>query len=467
MSFLLLMAICCSFVVVPAGAESLTFSLSTKQQYQYTSSSVSPSSPSNVNLTDISIPRNGAQNEYQINYSGSGSTTYLWMRPYDFTVPVDSYYTGAVGFYLSFYYSLEYPYTAMSNVEPVWSGNDLFDFSNWSVTYQDQFGNTQIKYLESTDLSTFTPVELTFSDVKGVSLSFSFDTGDSPIQLDRYLYSGDFRLAYIDYNGSFRRQVSLVVPSASYIVTESSAELGQMEDIADSIAQTNNVLSAMYGDIMSVLNSIYQRTGDMLAAQQLTNQYLVSMSNYLQQIAGNTSNIYTLLSTYMHYLQEISETADDIYAELQAFHSTFLLKVMELIGTVQTESDDIQAKMEELYERLEEWLNTAFEDAVNEDLAGEVEGVQGDMSQSESIESGVTGSMSSAFAGLDLSGFSFSSGMIAGISYVSNTWTSFYNSLGDYQIIVLLPLYIGIGLLILGYSHKIIVHASRKKDGGG
>ena len=458
MSFLLLMAICCSFVVVPAGAE--TTSVSSNVSFVLYTAGTYLLDCVDVKSGSFSIPRSMSTSIYRFSQSFNQG---MKMKPGSFRVDsTELFYSGSIGLYMSFYISSESGYYFVSE-------GSYSSPSSWKVEYYNQDNNVGSLLLTDSDISTFTP-NIDSNSISTIGYRISCE-----IPVDEVYGAGRPSFSYIGTSETRLRAsgggsggvLIFCVPSMSMITNVTSAELEEMESIANGIAQTNNVLSAMYGDIMSVLNSIYQRTGDMLAAQQLTNQYLVSMSNYLQQIAGNTSNIYTLLSTYMHYLQEISETADDIYAELQAFHSTFLLKVMELIGTVQTESDDIQAKMEELYERLEEWLNTAFQDAVNEDLAGEVEGVQGDMSQSESIESGVTGSMSSAFAGLDLSGFSFSSGMIAGISYVSNTWTSFYNSLGDYQIIVLLPLYIGVGLLVLGYSHKIIVHASRKKDGGG
>lgn len=78
----------------------------------------------------------------------------------------------------------------------------------------------------------------------------------------------------------------------------SSAELGELENIASEIAASNDILNAMYGDILAVCNSIYSRLGDMLFAQQVANEYFQSIIPLIGNISTNTANIYNILGTY-------------------------------------------------------------------------------------------------------------------------------------------------------------------------
>ena len=89
------------------------------------------------------------------------------------------------------------------------------------------------------------------------------------------------------------------VPSYRVIETSApSADLAELQDIAKGIAESNRILGAMYGDILAVCNSIYERTGSILEAQQLTNQYFATVIPVINSINTNLSNIYGTLNTY-------------------------------------------------------------------------------------------------------------------------------------------------------------------------
>lgn len=79
-----------------------------------------------------------------------------------------------------------------------------------------------------------------------------------------------------------------------------TAELNQLKDIAAGIAQSNQILSAMYGDILAVCNSIYERTGSILEAQQKTNELFSSIIPILNSLNTNVANIYSTLNTYFN-----------------------------------------------------------------------------------------------------------------------------------------------------------------------
>ena len=56
----------------------------------------------------------------------------------------------------------------------------------------------------------------------------------------------------------------------------------------------------MYGDILAVCNSIYERTGSILQAQQKTNELFSSIIPILNSLNTNVANIYSTLKTYFN-----------------------------------------------------------------------------------------------------------------------------------------------------------------------
>ena len=260
----------------------------------------------------------------------------------------------------------------------------------------------------------------------------------------------------------------VVVPSASIVSTETSADLDALEDIADEIAAGNEILSAVYGDIMELLNSLYSRLGDMQQAQELANAYLFEIAEKLTSLDATASNIYSLLGTYMHYLQDIAETADDIYSELQSFHTDFMSMIELLIGTVQAESDDIQAKMEEIYNLLIAYLDNTFASAINPDQDQAIGDTNDVMQDSNDIENEWTGNMADGWGELNLDTFAFGAQFLSAFVWVSSWFTNIFNGFGDFQQIIIFPLMVGIVMLILGMISRTSRHSdsTNSNDGG-
>lgn len=242
----------------------------------------------------------------------------------------------------------------------------------------------------------------------------------------------------------------LYIPSASVVATESSADLEALENIADQISQNNAIMQAMYGDIMSALNAILEKTGSLEAAQEVANAYILQVVQQLQQLNSTSSSIYTLLSTYLHYLQQIAETAQDIKTELAAFHSDFMTKLDLLISTVSQESDDIQAKMEEIYEQLQAWLDSQFEQAIDEDFEQGNADLEQGIQNNDQIEQQWTGSLSDAWAQTGIDDFEFDAGFTSAFMWVSGWFSTFFNAFGVYSQILLFPAILGLAMLLLG-----------------
>lgn len=446
LSLVLAVALVVAVLVVPASAASLEGNVTWSFSYSVDSGN----SWYGENGT-ITIPRSGITNSSILSYSKLGN--YLHIRPSSLYYK-DGLLSGAIGIYMSLYGVSGY--SAVSYPDAWTSEND------WEAFYIDHTGGI---IGEPVELTTFEPyVSAGYYPTDGVSLSFKMKIPDGlSISQIGFRFVNDTkyvraRVPSYDVSDAFW----VYVPSFSVVAAESSADLDALENMADQIAQQNDLLQSMYGDIMSLLQSIYTNTGDMEAALNLANQYLQTMSGYLQGILGNTSSIYQIMSTYMHYLQNIAETSEDIYSELQTFHSDFLAKIAELIGVIQNESDDIQATMESIYQRLIAWLDEQFSGAADPDLSGNSQTVSGNIQQSDAISSQFTGSMSSQFSSLNLGSFTFGTGIISALTFVSSLWMSFYENAGEYQIIILLPMYIGISLLVSGMARKLV-----NRGGGG
>lgn len=110
----------------------------------------------------------------------------------------------------------------------------------------------------------------------------------------------DNKIHYVK-TGDVEKDVGLKITSLQVIQSSApTAELNQLKDIAAGIAQSNQILSAMYGDILAVCNSIYERTGSILEAQQKTNELFSSIIPILNSLNTNVANIYSALNTYFN-----------------------------------------------------------------------------------------------------------------------------------------------------------------------
>ena len=169
-------------------------------------------------------------------------------------------------------------------------------------TYGDATPVITFNRLSGTDLTgtgefiTFDPVTSYEYHSTGVTVTATFEGAeDDPITNPR-----------IEWNpatlyGRMNKENIILFYVPSYRVIETSAppaDLAELQDIAKGIAESNRILGAMYGDILAVCNSIYERTGSILEAQQLTNQYFATVIPVINSINTNLSNIYGTLNTY-------------------------------------------------------------------------------------------------------------------------------------------------------------------------
>lgn len=83
-------------------------------------------------------------------------------------------------------------------------------------------------------------------------------------------------------------------------------------------------------------------------------------------------------------------------------------------------------------------------------LDGFTDNAQDSINDWDSIESEFGSDATEGFNGLDLDNFTYPSDFLAAFSLVSGIFTDLWNCMGDFQIIYLLPLTLGISLLLVG-----------------
>lgn len=316
------------------------------------------------------------------------------------------------------------------------SGADLTPVIAWT----DVQGNKQTG--SDAYFTTFTPA-VSATTSPGITVSGTYTgTEESPISnlfLDR---DGSIAYGYADYrNGN--STVDVVFTSFRVISTSApSAELSQLQDIAKGIAESNQILSAMYGDILAVCNSIYERTGSILDAQNLTNQYFASIIPLLNNISSTTSNIYSLLSAQFSLL----------------------------ISTIQSESDDIQAAINAAVDRMIAYLDGAFSSSVNPALPGTSEDINSGVDSWNQAENGYQSNASERFQSITADFSGFSGDVLSGIGLASTLFQRVWNALGSYVLLYTVPLTLSLCLLVVGRvsrSHSRGGGSSKSKDDGG
>lgn len=296
--------------------------------------------------------------------------------------------------------------------------------------YYDMFSN------QHTGSGTWVSFDAGTVDRYGVSISAGFEgSEESPIHSLGIFWQPLTSYAYASYATGLPT-VDIQVTSFLVIASDATgADLEELQNIASEIAKTNDILSSMYGDILAVCNAIYGRTGSMLEAQNLTNQYFDAIIPVLNGISVNTVNIYNLLS------QQFSL----------------------LISTIESESDDIQSTIDNAVETLIAYLDNVFSGAVNPSLPGQSEDINSQGNAFGDAESGYQSTATERFESISADFAGFDGSVLSGVALASSLFQRVWNTLGDYVIIYTFPLTLSICLVIVG---RVSRQHSRSKSGG-
>lgn len=313
-----------------------------------------------------------------------------------------------------------------------------------SIEYTNHFGNTGTG---SADVYSFPVTESALTNIgtyrtaasEGLSVTGDF-LGSELAPISNLKLIWPVLTYYVDAgtgDTSYTSGAYCYVTSFRVISSEApSADLTELKNISSQIAQSNEILSAMYGDILAVCNAIYERNGSILEAQQLTNTYFEAIIPVLNSISSTTSNIYSLLS------QQFSL----------------------LISTIESESDDIQSSIDNAVERLIAYFDSVFSSSVNPALPGQSDDItsQGDILGK--ADSDYQSSATDRFEAISADFTGFDGSVLSGVALGSTLFQRLWNVLGDYVIIYTFPLTLSICLVVVG---RVSRQASRSRGGGG
>lgn len=212
----------------------------------------------------------------------------------NFHVVSNEWFSGAVGLYVSFFWRARL--TGSGDLNFTWNSRSA---SSLSSLYEMYFINDiGAEETGSVDISFFTPVNSGICS-QGVSFKASVVAQSyAPIS-----QIGFRRITGVTFSGSgYADKFEMFVPSCTIVTTSTSGELAALENMADQISAQSQILSQFYGDIVSVCNQIYQRLGDLQAAQEEANALFSQVISLLNTTNGKLDAINMAMSTYFELL---------------------------------------------------------------------------------------------------------------------------------------------------------------------
>lgn len=263
---------------------------------------------------------------------------------------------GTSSLYLSFYY-YSTSTASSQNHPPV--------VSDFSLRFRDTSTNS---YSSSpVTVSLFAPATdvVSFSDGVTVKARYS-NSPSSPID-SVILYNGSsdsstpsFFFQSVSGSGFY----AIMVTSFRVVSTVSNAELDALEDIASNIAAQNQILSQFYGDIVAVCNQIYQRLGDLQAAQEEANALFANVIKLLNTTNGKLEAINMAMSTYFELLinqlkQEGIDTRTAI-ADAEARLELYLKPMIDYFNELEEQTGESSATLPQHKQDIDGFNNDGF-----------------------------------------------------------------------------------------------------------
>lgn len=427
--------ICASFLIVPASAAEST---STSMSFDWNRGGSIISGTFDVPRYDSSFVGKKLTGDLT-----AGSKYYTSVD--QFALDAEQMYSGAVGMYISYYY----------NCDTSVGGEWFYQTADYDGFYTNDVGNSGLS--PNVEFSSFTPAGGT-NPSQGFRMDVQF-SGTPSLPLSGLGVKRVSSAAQAYFVPAASTGVDcyfyLNVPSATVVGVASSDELTALEGMADQIAAQNEILNAMYGEIVSICNQIYQVCGDMVEAQNLTNQYFSQIIPILNSMNATTSNIYVLLQNQFALL----------LAAIQRESGNLQDVIIDESGNIQTvlrsESEAIQEAIDQAVLDLIAYLDSVFQGAVGSlpDHNASTGELITDYASSE-LELG--GTIMENYSNIVPSQPVFDSQLIAGFALVNTIFGMVWEKMGDFKFIYIFSLTLGLVLLTVGRISRLARYDSGK-----
>lgn len=223
--------------------------------------------------------------------------------------------------------------------------------SDFSLVYTSvNTGSTSSHPVQSVQL--FSPVSSFNSNSDGVTISARFTQSNADKINNWQLLNGSSvspSWTFDSVSDNFTDSVLFRITNAQVVSTSSNAELDALEDMASNIAAQNQILSQFYGDIVAVCNQIYNRLGDLQAAQEEANRLFSNVISLLNTTNSKIEAINMAMSTYFELLinqlkQEGIDTRTAI-ADAEARLETYLKPMIDYFTELEKQTGESAATL--------------------------------------------------------------------------------------------------------------------------
>lgn len=275
----------------------------------------------------------------------------------DFSLVSNDWMSGAVGLYVSMYIDS----LSFSSSDYDWFNRPVSQLQSlYTAYFEDHVGNEQTS---SVTVTSFNPA------LASSSQGYTFKaqvvaSQDAPIS-KLGIRSSTVGFSYLNSSNAYELLgLRLFIPSCTVVVTSNSDELATLENMADSIAAQNQIMSQFYGQIVAVCNQIYQRLGDMLAAQQECNRLFSRVIELLNTSNGKLSAINQAMSTYFELLinqlkQEGVDTRTAI-ADAEARLELYLKPMIDYFNELEDQTGESASTLPQHKQDIDSFNNEGF-----------------------------------------------------------------------------------------------------------
>ena len=154
------------------------------------------------------------------------------------------------------------------------------------------------------------------------------------------------------------------ITNAQIVSTSSNAELDALESMASNIAEQNQILSQFYGDIVAVCNQIYQRLGDLQAAQEEANALFANVIKLLNTTNGKLEAINMAMSTYFELLiNQLKQEGIDIrtaIADAEARLEIYLQPMIDYFNELEEQTGESASTLPQHKQDIDGFNNEGF-----------------------------------------------------------------------------------------------------------
>lgn len=221
---------------------------------------------------------------------------------------------------------------------------DPFNADNYEATYFSVSTGTtgevlgSLKYVES-----FTPQPVDSavqSAPTGITMRVQYAGGEE-YPISTLVVKPVAKCGYSFANGKKDYYTLWRYTSVRVITAKTSAELDELSNVADQIIAGNEILEAMKGDVVALLQQIYAQTGDIEIAVTQTNTLLNSLLGFVDGLEGQLTNIYSTLSSFVtQLLSMLQSNHQELFDALNTNHSE-LMDILYHIDSLLGDGDGI------------------------------------------------------------------------------------------------------------------------------